>query len=100
MARVFIGGVGIVQLVLGGGAGVTPAGGFQWRSNVGEEHADRWAPPVSGEKEKKRNRKGKENGSGEVVGRGLLGWLLPCWAGSSLVSPVTLSLFLSFFFVL
>jgi hypothetical protein len=51
--RGFIGGVGIGQLVLGDGAGVTPAGGFQWRSNAGEEHADRWAPPVSGEKEKK-----------------------------------------------
>jgi hypothetical protein len=49
----FIGEVGIGQLVLGDGAGVTPAGGFQWRSNAGEEHADRWAPPVSGEKEKK-----------------------------------------------
>jgi hypothetical protein len=62
--RGFIGGVGIGQLVLGDGAGVTPAGGFQWRSNAGEEHADRWAPPVSGEKEKKGNRKGKVNGSG------------------------------------
>jgi hypothetical protein len=32
----------------------------------------------------------------EVVGRGLLGWLLPGWAGSPLVSPVRLSLFFLF----
>jgi hypothetical protein len=32
-------------------------------------------------------------GSGEVSGPRLLGWLLPCWAGSSRVGPVRLSLF-------
>jgi hypothetical protein len=55
-----------------------------------EGGADRWGPSGS-----EKERKGEGTGSVEVVGRGLLGWLLPCWAGSSLVSPVRLSL--SFF---
>jgi hypothetical protein len=43
------------------------------RSNAGEEHADRWAPPVSGEK-KKGNRKGKETVRVCLGGPLWLGW--------------------------
>jgi hypothetical protein len=56
-----------------------------------EGGADRWGPPGS-----EKEGKGEGTGSVEVVGRGLLGWLLACWAGSPLVSPVRLSLFFLF----
>jgi hypothetical protein len=54
-----------------------------------EEDPDRWAPPVSGEKEKKRNRKGERKRFGWLLG--WLGWIGPR------VGPVGLS---SLFFVL
>jgi hypothetical protein len=42
--------------------GSNPAGGFQWGVMLEKKRPGRWAPPVSGEKEKEK--KGKENGSG------------------------------------
>jgi hypothetical protein len=53
-----------------------------------EEDPDRWAPPVSGEKEKKRNRKGERKRFGWLLG--WLGWIGPR------VGPVGLSSFFLF----
>jgi hypothetical protein len=45
-------------------------------SNAGEEHADRWAPPVSGEKEKE---KGKKTVRGGKWAAGLGMAQVGCW---------------------
>jgi hypothetical protein len=69
-------------LLIGTGAGLNYSGnkGIEGRGNSGrrfpveevmreEEDADRWAPPVSGEKEKEKKR--EENGSGGKWAAGL-----------------------------
>jgi hypothetical protein len=47
-------------------------------SNAGEEHADRWAPPVSGEKEKEKGRKTVRGGKWAAgLGTAQVGCCLP-----------------------
>jgi hypothetical protein len=57
------------QLVHGDGAGVTPASSVsrEKRGNGGGDDADRWVPPI-GVKRKRKRKKGRERGSGVLLG--------------------------------